>query len=147
LAFKRRGAPFTFDVASFIDLVKAMRVMPVTTSEQPEELLYAPSFDHALKDPVQNAIPVSSRNRVIILEGNYTLLDQKPWNEIAGLCEERWFVDAERELVKQRLATRHLLAGIETTALAAEKRAEENDLPNGDLIRQLLLKPDVCIQN
>lgn len=124
-----------------------MKVMPVTTIDQPEQLLYAPSFDHALKDPVLNAILVSSRNRVIILEGNYTLLDQKPWSEIAGLCEERWFVDAERDLVKQRLATRHLLAGIETTAIAAEKRAEENDLPNGDLIRQLLIKPDVCIQN
>jgi pantothenate kinase len=124
-----------------------MKVMPVTTSDQPEQFLYAPSFDHALKDPVLNAIPVSSRNRVIILEGNYTLLDQKPWSEISELCEERWFVDAERELVKQRLATRHLLAGIETTAVAAEKRAEENDLPNGDLIRQLLIKPDVCIQN
>jgi len=147
LAFKRRGAPFTFDALAFVDMTKAMKAMPVTTSDQPEEFLYAPSFDHALKDPVLNAILISSRNRLIIIEGNYTLLDQKPWKEIAGLCEERWFVDTDRELVKQRLAARHLLAGIETTASAAEKRAEENDLPNGDLIRHLLINPDVLIQN
>ena len=121
--------------------------MPVTTINQPEELLYAPSFDHALKDPVQNAIPISSRNRLIVIEGNYTLLNQKPWNEIANLCEEKWFVDANREVVKQRLAQRHLLAGIETDALAAEQRAEENDLPNGDFIRDMLIAPDVVIQN
>jgi pantothenate kinase len=147
LAFKRRGAPFTFDAVSFVDLVRAMRTMPMTATDQPERFLYAPSFDHALKDPVLNAIPVSSRNRLIILEGNYTLLDRKPWNEITGLCEEKWFVDADRELVKHRLAARHMVAGIEATMAAAEKRAEENDLPNGDLIRQLLIKPDLVIQN
>jgi pantothenate kinase len=147
LAFKRRGAPFTFDAESFVTLVKAIKSMPMTTSKQREEFLYAPSFDHALKDPEPDAIPISSRNRLIIIEGNYTLLDQKPWNEIARMCEEKWFVDADREVVKLRLAQRHLLAGIETSELAAKRRAEENDLPNGDLIRKMLIAPDVVIKN
>lgn len=149
LAFKRRGAPFTFDALAFVALVKALKSMPVTTatSPEPEQFLYAPSFDHALKDPAPNAIAISSRTRLVIVEGNYTLLDQKPWNEIPPLCEEKWFVDVDREVVKERLAQRHLLAGIETSAMAAVRRAEENDLPNGELIRGLLVEPDVVIKN
>ena len=59
----------------------------------------------------------------------------------------RWFVDAPVRLVKERLAQRHLAAGIETSSLAAAHRAEENDIPNGELIRSLLIKPDVIIEN
>ncbi|CAO2653822.1 Nn.00g105550.m01.CDS01 [Neocucurbitaria sp. VM-36] len=147
LAFKRRGAPFTFDAEAFVKLVKAIKTAPVTSINETEQFLSAPNFDHAIKDPVQAAIPISSRNRLIIIEGNYTLLDQKPWKEIAQFCEEKWFLDVEKEVVKERLAQRHLLAGIETSAIAAVKRAEENDLPNGDLIRSLLIKPDVIIKN
>ena len=57
----------------------------------------------------------------------------------------RWFVDAPRELVRLRLARRHMAAGIEKDVKAALLRAEENDLPNGDLIRRKLIEPDVVI--
>jgi hypothetical protein len=45
------------------------------------------------------------------------------------------------------LAARHVAAGIETSYEAAVKRAETNDIPNGELIRSLLIKPDVVIRN
>ena len=61
------------------------------------------------------------------------------------LC--RWFVDTSRHIAKHRIAKRHLNAGIEHTQRAAEERAEENDLPNGDLIRAKLVMPDVVIVN
>ncbi|KAH6642288.1 P-loop containing nucleoside triphosphate hydrolase protein [Boeremia exigua] len=146
-AFQRRGAPFTFDARSFISLVKMLRTSPVTTGDEPEQPVYAPSFDHAVQDPVENDIAISSRSRVIIVEGNYTLLNQKPWNEITGLCDEKWFVDVPPETVKNRLAARHLAAGIETSYEAAVRRAERNDIPNGEMIRSLLIEPDVTILN
>ena len=59
----------------------------------------------------------------------------------------RWFVDAPPEKVRDSLALRHLAAGIETSMPAAIERAQENDIPNGELIRSLLIKPDVIIQN
>jgi pantothenate kinase len=40
LAFKRRGAPFTFDAESFVTLVKAIKSMPMTTPKQREKFLY-----------------------------------------------------------------------------------------------------------
>lgn len=63
------------------------------------------------------------------------------------LTYSRWFVDTPPEVVKERLAARHLAAGIETSYEAAVERAETNDIPNGELIRSLLIKPDVSIQN
>ncbi|KAJ8109471.1 hypothetical protein OPT61_g7436 [Boeremia exigua] len=146
-AFRRRGAPFTFDAEAFIGLVKSLRTMQVSTSDEREQFVHAPSFDHAVQDPVENDIAISSRNRIVIIEGNYTLLDQKPWNEITSFCDERWFVDVPAETVKNRLAARHLAAGIETSYEAAVRRAETNDIPNGELIRSLLIEPDVTIHN
>ncbi|KAJ4353532.1 uncharacterized protein N0V89_005262 [Didymosphaeria variabile] len=146
-AFARRGAPFTFNALAFLGLVKSLKVLPVTGPSAPEQFLYAPSFDHARQDPVANGIPISSWTRVIIVEGNYTLLDEDPWREVAALCEEKWFVDTPREVVLERLVGRHMMAGIETDVKRAVERAEANDLPNGDLIRRKLIKPDVIVEN
>jgi pantothenate kinase len=63
--------------------------MPVTAPSEPEITISAPSFDHAAKDPVENAISISSRSRVVIVEGNYTLLNQSPWSDIAGNWAEK----------------------------------------------------------
>ncbi|KAF2676931.1 nicotinamide riboside kinase [Lentithecium fluviatile CBS 122367] len=147
LTFQRRGAPFTFDATAFVDLVKSIKCMPLTATSQPEQFLYAPSFDHAIQDPVENAIPISSRNRLIIVEGNYTLLEEEPWRGVAALCDEKWFVDVSKEVVLERLVRRHLVAGIETSALKAAERVRENDLVNADLIREKLITPDVVIEN
>lgn len=89
-AFRRRGAPFTFDVEAFLKLVQDLKQTPVTIEHERETILLAPSFDHALKDPVQDEIAVSSRTRLVIVEGNYTLLDQNPWNQISQFCAERY---------------------------------------------------------
>lgn len=146
-AFRRRGAPFTFDAEGCVELVRTLKATPVTASGETEQVVLAPSFDHALKDPIADDIRVSSHTRLVIIEGNYTLLKQSPWDQIVGYCDERWFVDAPVEVVKQRLAQRHLAAGIETSAEAAVRRAEENDIPNGELIRNMLITPNVTIEN
>lgn len=90
LAFRRRGAPFTFDAEAFVNLVKVLKATPVTANHEPELFIQAPSFDHAIKDPIQDAITVSSRTRLVIIEGNYTLLKQSPWDHISDACSEKY---------------------------------------------------------
>jgi pantothenate kinase len=63
------------------------------------------------------------------------------------LTRDRWFVDIPAHTARDRLAQRHLAAGIETSRPDAIRRAETNDLPNGELIRSLLIEPDVVIEN
>ncbi|XWW95915.1 hypothetical protein V2A60_003884 [Cordyceps javanica] len=87
-ALRRRGAPFTFNADGFVELVLRLRAMPVTMDES-ETTITAPSFDHAIKDPVPDAIAISSRTKVVIIEGNYTLLDREPWSKISQAVDDK----------------------------------------------------------
>jgi pantothenate kinase len=126
-AHARRGAPFTFDGESFLKLVKKLR-QPICPETQ---TLYAPSFDHATKDPVDNDIAIASSVRIVIFEGNYCSLNKEPWNQAAELMDELWFVDVDFKVARDRLIHRHVKAGIAKDEDEAAKRADENDLVNG----------------
>lgn len=86
--FRRRGAPFTFDSERFVKLVQALSQTPVTAFDEPEHAFWVPSFDHAIKDPVECDISISSAQGIVLLEGNYLLLDEHPWNLIQDLVDE-----------------------------------------------------------
>lgn len=126
-ATARRGAAFTFDGHKFLQLVRALRE-PLTDQTQ---TLHAPSFDHAVKDPVDNDIPIAAARRVLFFEGNYLSLNKEPWSSAAKMMDELWFVDVDFDTARQRLIQRHVKAGIAKDETEAEKRANENDLVNG----------------
>ncbi|KAK5112091.1 hypothetical protein LTR85_011672 [Meristemomyces frigidus] len=138
-AFRRRGKPFTFDAAAFIQAVVKLRAVRVAKADDPSLAIWLPSFDHAIQDPVPRDICIPSTVRVVVIEGNYTLFNHSPWCAMAELAHEK-------SLAKQRLPKRHVTAGIEATLEAGEKRAEENDLPNGDLIMSSLIGPDMVLE-
>jgi pantothenate kinase len=129
-AHARRGAAFTFDGSSFLSLVKLIRE-PLSASSKP---LYAPSFDHAVKDPKENDIAILPTMRILIFEGNYLSLNKSPWKEAAALMDELWFVEVDFEVAKRRLVPRHVEAGIASDEEEAERRVVENDLVNGEEI-------------
>lgn len=129
-AHARRGAEFTFDGPSFLSLVKTLRE-PLGPSSV---TIFAPSFDHAVKDPKENDIVIRPGHRIVVFEGNYVVLDKEPWREAAGFMDERWFVDVDFETARRRLVTRHVKAGLARDEEDARKRADENDLVNGKQI-------------
>lgn len=126
-AAARRGAAFTFDGHKFLALVQSLRESLTTKVDS----IYAPSFDHAVKDPVDDDIPIPATSRVIFFEGNYLSLDKEPWNQAAKLMDELWFVDVDFEVARKRLIKRHVKAGIAKDEEEADRRARENDLVNG----------------
>ncbi|KAF2441826.1 P-loop containing nucleoside triphosphate hydrolase protein [Karstenula rhodostoma CBS 690.94] len=122
-----RGAEFTFDGESFLKLVKKLRE-PLCAETH---TLFAPSFDHAMKDPVADDIAIAPSIRIIIFEGNYLSLDKPPWKDAAAMMNELWFVDVDEDVARKRLIYRHVRAGIADNEESAAKRADENDLVNG----------------
>jgi pantothenate kinase len=126
-AHDRRGAAFTFDGSAFLSLIKTLRrpITPSTTT------YYAPSFDHAIKDPVNDDIPIPPTSRILVFEGNYLSLDKEPWKELRGIVDESWFVEVDFEVAGERLVPRHVKAGIAKDEEAAWRRVRENDLVNG----------------
>ncbi len=145
-AYARRGAAWTFDAEAVVRLFSTLDRSRREPRDQ-AEVIYAPSFDHALKDPVVDDIAIPPSVSLVILEGNWLLYDEEPWRRISKLVDETWFIDVERDLARDRVARRHIQSGIETTWDSAIRRAEMNDVPNGDDVRRKLIKPNVTVQS
>ncbi|KAH0522977.1 hypothetical protein TsFJ059_008038 [Trichoderma semiorbis] len=143
-AYARRGAPWTFDAAGVVRLVEELSESRFGARKK---AIIAPSFDHAIKDPVQGGITLGQEIQFVLLEGNYLLLDEEPWNKIRELVDETWFVDVDPALATERIAKRHIQSGIELNWSGALSRARNNDLLNGDEIRDKLLAPDIKIES
>ncbi|KAK4199351.1 P-loop containing nucleoside triphosphate hydrolase protein [Triangularia verruculosa] len=139
-AHKYRGSEPTFDGPAFLSLVTAL-TKPVTPTTP---TIYAPSFDHALKDPVENAIGILPTHRIVVIEGNYIMLNKSPWSSVPPLLDVKVFVAAPEQILRQRLAKRHLAAGLVDSLEKGEERADFNDIPNGrQIIEQLVDNGDV----
>ncbi|KAK8037744.1 Bcyfh7 [Apiospora marii] len=106
-AHARRGAEFTFD---------------------------GPAYLRLIQDPKENDITILPGHRIVVFEGNYLTLDREPWREAAGLMDQRWFVEVDFAVARRRLVKRHVAAGIAADEAEAGKRADENDLVNGEQI-------------
>lgn len=142
-AYARRGASWTFDEAGVLKLVNILS----QSRKQAADIILAPSFDHAAKDPVADGIEISPDIKFVVLEGNYLLLNEDPWSQVNTLVDDTWFVDVDPDLARNRIAKRHIKAGIESTWDDAVRRAEGNDLLNGVEIRKKLVKPAILIQS
>ncbi|KIX94395.1 uncharacterized protein Z520_09781 [Fonsecaea multimorphosa CBS 102226] len=122
----RRGAAFTFDPHSYVKLVEQVRrpISPETST------IYAPSFDHAVKDPVANDIAIPPTARIILFEGLYTALDEDGWREAHELMDETWFVDVDIPRATQRVAKRNFAAGLSTSFEESLDRTQKSDMSN-----------------
>ncbi|XP_024535263.1 putative uridine kinase C227.14 [Selaginella moellendorffii] len=122
-AHARRGAPWTFNPSGLVDCLKALRS---------QQWAYFPSFDHGVGDPVEQDILVSPKHKVVLVEGNYLLLEDGEWKELKNLFDERWFISLDLDTAMKRVELRHISTG--KTKEHAKSRVEYNDRPNAELI-------------
>jgi pantothenate kinase len=92
--------------------------------------IHAPSFSHALKDPVENALQVTSSHRVLLIEGLYVFLNVAPWSVAGQLLDERWLLEVDVEVARERLVQRHVKSGVADNLKDAILRARDNDIPS-----------------
>ncbi len=71
-----KGAPITFDLESLIDSIKRVAS---------GEICGWPVYDRTLHNPVPDAITVDGD--IILLEGNYLLLDEDGWRDISAYAD------------------------------------------------------------
>jgi putative kinase len=101
-----------------------------------------PRYDRELHEPVADAI-VPIHEGVIVIEGNYMLLDAPGWRELRGLADLGGIIRASYTLCRKRVVSRHIRGGCsETDAIAKYRRT---DLPNHRLIREKQLSADFAI--
>jgi pantothenate kinase len=119
---ERKGAPDTFDSAGYVALLRRLR------GQRANEIVYAPEFRREIEEPVAGAIAVLPQTRLVITEGNYLLLQEDAWAEVAPLLDEVWFVEVDDALRVERLVRRHQQFG--RSAAQARAWVAQTDEPN-----------------
>lgn len=136
-AFRRRGAPFTFNVGRFLSAIEALHS---------GQEVRVPLFDHSKKDPVEEDIVIGPQVRVVLVEGNYVGLKDEPWSRIAALSDELWVVNTPSDLVRERIIKRHLASGIASSQEEAVARADGLDWQNALYVMANNREADVVVE-
>ncbi|MDO4188179.1 MAG: nucleoside/nucleotide kinase family protein [Lachnospiraceae bacterium] len=117
---KIKGAPITFDV----DMLRN-RIKKVASGE----VCGWPEYDRMKHNPVEDAIQVTGD--IIILEGNYLLLNDDRWSNLADYADLTIKIDADIDMLRGRLIERKMMSGAE--AELAKEFVEYSDLYNAKL--------------
>ncbi len=120
----RKGAPHTFDLGG-------LRSLLIRLNSQ-ESLVYAPEFDRASDLSRNCAIKIVSDHDVVLIEGNYLLLNEPGWKALYQYFDFTVRIDVPMQTLKERLIERWLRHGLDETA--ALTRALQNDIPNAELV-------------
>ncbi|WP_058911054.1 nucleoside/nucleotide kinase family protein [Entomohabitans teleogrylli] len=111
-----KGAPQTFDVGKLARNLQQLRRGDGSW----------PQYDRQKHDPVEFAIRVTAP--VVIVEGNWLLLDEEPWRQLRRYCDFSIFIRAPRVILEQRLVARKIAGGL--TPQQAEDFYLRTDGPN-----------------
>jgi pantothenate kinase len=131
-----KGAPHTFEAAAFADFLQRLKTATGPVS--------GPGYSRRIEDVVDDAFTVDAEVRLLVVEGNYLLLEDPPWSRVRPLLDLAVFLSAPRETVRARLLRRHAEAGLFT-----EERnrfhVEHVDLRNYDLVASSRERADIAI--
>ncbi|MBC7148119.1 MAG: nucleoside triphosphate hydrolase [Rhizobium sp.] len=131
----RKGAPETFDVRGFADIVRAVRAG--------DQQVLVPVFDRDREIAIASARCISPQDRIVLVEGNYLLLDQAPWSGLAPLFDFSVFVAPSIDELERRLTARW--QGYNLDAAGIDWKLHGNDLPNGRLVIEHSRPADLSI--
>jgi pantothenate kinase len=131
----RKGSPRTFDVPLFVALLHQLRAGGAVK---------APIYSRELHEPVPDAVTIAAEARVVIVEGNYLLLDEHPWSQVRPLLDEVWYLDVPLETCMTRVLERHIRGGLAPEEAA--KKIETNDRLNAAIVESTRPRADRVIQ-
>ena len=128
-----KGAPVTFDLEKLTSAVRQVRSGGTCGW---------PVYDRLLHNPVEDAITVNSD--IVILEGNYLLLDEEGWRDLSAYADYTVSVSAGETLLRERLISRKKLTGV--TEDTAVRFVDFSDMPNVRLCLERSRPADLRLQ-
>lgn len=134
----RKGAPFTFDADGYAALLRRLRT-------EPNSDIAVPVFDRKLDLARAGGSIITPKHRFLIAEGNYLLLDDPAWAQMAGLFDLTIMLKADMAELRERLIKRWLGYGLDADQAGA--RALSNDIPNAELVVSKSIKADLEISS
>ncbi|MCR4562132.1 MAG: nucleoside/nucleotide kinase family protein [Bacilli bacterium] len=130
---KIKGAPITFD----LDLLKSSieGINKGTINKWP-------TYDRINHNPIEGAIDI--KEDILILEGNYLLLDEDGWRDIKEYADYTIFVKADENLLRDRLIDRKIRSG--AAKEEAIKFVDYSDIPNVHLCLEHSMGADLILE-
>ena len=132
----KKGAPETFDVMGLINFVSRL---------QKEDEVVIPIFDRSLELSRSSAVIISKNTKVIIVEGNYILLNSYPWCELHKFFNTTVMINCEKKILEKRLIERWKNFNLPKEEI--DEKVYKNDLPNGVNVLKNSIKADYILEN
>ena len=128
-----KGAPVTFDLGKLTESVRKVAS---------GDVFGWPAYDRMLHNPVENAVMIDGD--IILLEGNYLLLDADGWRDLSSFADYTISVRAEETLLRTRLIDRRIKTGVEKET--ATRFVDFSDMPNVRLCLEKTMRADLELQ-
>ena len=132
----RKGAPHTFDVGGFGVALGRIRA-------NDEDEVAVPEFDRDLEIARAGARIIPKSVRLIVVEGNYLLLDRPDWSGLRAHFDKTAFLEVDMDELSRRLTERWVSYSLSEAELRA--KLDENDLPNAQTVVDESAEPDVIV--
>lgn len=130
----RKGAPFTFDVGGLRSILERLK-----SNTEPE--IAVPVFDRELEISRGCARLISQDVRIVLVEGNYLLLDEAPWTMLHSLFDLKIALDVPLQELERRLVSRWITFGLGQRE--AVDKAQHNDLKNARIVAGNSIAADI----
>ncbi|WP_070107151.1 AAA family ATPase [Burkholderia plantarii] len=134
----RKGAPHTFDV-------DGLAAMLARLAADDGRDVAVPVFDREIEIARAGAAIVPAAARIVVVEGNYLLLDDAAWAPLRAAFDTTVMLEVPRAVLVERLAARWHGYGMDEAAILA--KLDGNDLPNVDLVLGGSVPADFCVVN
>lgn len=132
----RKGAPHSFDLDWFVAVLDRVQA-------DDGRAVLVPVFDRSLEISRAAACEISPDVRLLLVEGNYLLLNRPGWSSLAARFSLTVMIHVPEPVLRARLSARwhHLSPDAARTKLAG------NDFPNMRLVQQHSQTPDLILHN
>jgi pantothenate kinase len=129
-----KGAPETFNVTAAYECLSRIC--------RGDEVSF-PIYSRALHEPIPAEGKIKSSHRIVVVEGNYLLLDEEAWARFCPLFDIRIFVSVSLETLVAGLRERHVSGG--KTVATTERQIRDVDLPNAERVGPSIVYANVIV--
>ena len=147
----RKGAPDTFDAAGFVALLARIAAQRppddadgAGVADPTAGVVWAPLFRREIEEPIANAVPVDPATPLVVVEGNYLLLEDGAWAGVRPLLHECWYAAVPDEVRLGRLVARHVAHG--RSPQAAADWVHRSDEANARLVATTAVRADLHVR-
>ena len=134
----RKGAPHTFDLDGFRAMLERLK------ADDGRDVA-VPVFDRVIEVARAGGRIIAAQTRYVLTEGNYLLLDEPGWRDLAPLFDLTVMIEAAEATLAARLTKRWQDLGYTPDMLV--KKMEGNDLPNLRLVLTRSRPAEVVVRN